>query len=143
MSAANLLDFVADAAVSIYSGTLGFAQNIIVSPAQWGAIMGLVDGNNRAIYTATQPQNAGGNASPTSLQGNINGLNLYVDRNLSGTGDGSIIVVNPESYTWYESPQFKLEAAVIASGQINVAYYGYGAIAPKVGTAGGYKWMVA
>jgi HK97 family phage major capsid protein len=141
MSAANLLDFVADAAVSVYSGTLGFAQNIIVSPAQWGAIMGLVDSTNRAIYTAVAPMNAGGNAAPTSLQGNINGLNLYVDRNLSGTGDGTIIVTNPDSFTWYESPTFKLEAAVIASGQINVAYYGYGAIATKV-AAGAYKWMV-
>jgi HK97 family phage major capsid protein len=142
MSAANLLDFVADSAVSIYSGTLGFAQNIVVSPDQWGAIMGLVDSTNRAIYTAVAPMNAGGNAAPTSLRGNINGYNLYVDRNLSGTGDGTIIVVNPDSYTWYESPQFKLEAAVIASGQINVAYYGYGAIATKV-AAGAYKWMVA
>jgi uncharacterized protein len=142
MSAANLLDFVTDAAVSVYSGTLGFARNIVVSPAQWGAIMGLVDSTNRAIYTAVSPMNAGGNASPLSLQGTINGLNLYVDRNLSGTGDDSIIVVNPESYTWYESPQFKLEAAVIANGQINVAYYGYGAIATKV-AAGAYKWMVA
>ena len=142
MSAANLLDFVADAAVSVYSGTLGFAQNIIVSPDQWGAIMGLVDSTNRAIYTAVAPMNAGGNAAPTSLQGNINGLNLYVDRNLSGTGDGSIVIVNPESFTWYESPTFKLEAAVIASGQINVAYYGYGATAAKV-NAGAYKWMVA
>jgi HK97 family phage prohead protease len=142
MSAANLLDFVADAAVDIYSNTLGFGQNIVVSPAQWGAIMGLVDSTNRAIYTAVAPMNAGGNASPVSLKGNINGLNLYVDRNLSGTGDGTIIIVNPESYTWYESPTFKLEAAVIASGQINVAYYGYGAIATKV-AAGAYKWMVA
>ncbi len=142
MSAANLLDFVADAAVSVYSGTLGFAQNIIVSPDQWGAIMGLVDSTNRAIYTAVSPVNAGGNAAPTSLRGNINGLNLYVDRNLSGTGDGSIIIVNPDSYTWYESPTFKLEANVIASGQINVAFYGYGAIATKV-AAGAYKWMVA
>jgi HK97 family phage prohead protease len=142
MSAANLLDFVADAAVSIYSNTLGFAQNIVVSPAQWGAIMGLVDSTNRAIYTAINPVNAGGSASPTSLRGQINGLNLYVDRNLSGTGDGTIVVLNPDSYTWYESPTFKLEANVIASGQINVAYYGYGAIATKV-AAGAYKWMVA
>jgi len=142
MSAANLLDFVSDAAVSIYSGTLGFAQNIVVSPDQWGAIMGLVDSTNRAIYTAVSPVNAGGNASPVSLRGNINGLNLYVDRNLSGTGDGTIVALNPESYTWYESPTFKLEAAVIASGQINVAYYGYGALATKV-AAGAYKWMVA
>ena len=142
MTAANLLDFVSDAAVDIYSNTLGFAQNIVVSPAQWGAIMGLVDTTNRAVYTAINPVNAGGSASPVSLRGQINGLNLYVDRNLSGTGDGTIIAVNPESYTYYESPTFKLEAAVIASGQINVAYYGYGALAAKV-AAGAYKWMVA
>ena len=142
MSAANLLDFVADGAADIYTNTLGFAQNIVVSPAQWGAIMGLVDSTNRAIYTATNPMNAGGNATPVSLRGNINGLNLYVDRNLSGVGDDSIVIVNPDSYTWYESPQFKLEAAVIASGQINVAYYGYGAIATKV-AAGAYKYIVA
>jgi HK97 family phage prohead protease len=142
MSAANLLDFVSDAAVSVYANTLGFAQNIVVSADQWGAIMGLVDSTNRAIYSASNPMNNGGAVSATSLKGNVNGLNLYVDRNLSGTGDGTIIVVNPESYTWYESPTFKLEAAVIASGQINVAYYGYGAIATKVAT-GAYKWMVA
>ena len=142
MSAANLLDFVADAAVDIYSNTLGFAQNIICSPAQWGAIMGLVDSTNRAVYTAVNPVNAGGNASPVSLRGNINGLNLYVDRNLSGTGDGTIIIVNPESYTWYESPTFKLEANLINTGQISVGYFGYGAIATKV-AAGAYKWMVA
>jgi len=142
MSAANLLDFVTDAAVSVYANTLGFAQNIVVSADQWGAIMGLVDSTNRAIYTAINPVNAGGSASVTSLRGQINGLNLYVDRNLSGTGDGTIIVVNPDAYTWYESPTFKLEANVIASGQISVAYYGYGAIATKVAT-GAYKWMVA
>ena len=32
--------------------------------------------------------------------------------------------------------------ATIATGQIKVAYYGYGAIAKKV-AAGAYKWMVA
>jgi HK97 family phage prohead protease len=142
MSAANLLDFVSDAAVSVYANTLGFAQNIVVSADQWGAIMGLVDSTNRAIYSASNPMNNGGAVSALSLKGNVNGLNLYVDRNLSGTDDGTIIVVNPDSYTWYESPTFKLEAAVIASGQINVAYYGYGAICTKV-AAGAYKWMVA
>lgn len=141
MSAAGILDFVTDAAVDIYTNTLGFASNLVVSPQQWGAIMGLLDTTDRAIYTAVNPVNAGGNASPVSLKGQINGLNLYVDRNLSGTGDGTMIVVNPESYTWYESPTFKLEAAIIASGQINVAYYGYGAIATKVAT-GAFKWMV-
>ena len=142
MSAANLLDFVSDAAVSVYSGTLGFAQNLVVSPEQWGAIMGLVDSTNRAIYTATQPVNAGGSLAVTSLRGNVNGLNLYVSRSLSGTGDGTIVAINPDSYTWYESPTFKLEANLINTGQINVGYFGYGAIATKV-AAGAYKWMVA
>lgn len=145
LSAANLQDFVADASVSVYKGTLGFAQNIIVSPEQWGAIMGLVDGSNRPLFTAIAPQNAPGTLAPGAVRGNVAGLGLYVDRSLtagSGLGDGTMIVVNPESYTWFESSRFRLETNVIASGQVSVAYYGYGAIATKV-AAGAYKWMVA
>jgi len=143
MSAANIQDFIADAAVSVYSGTLGFAENIVVSPEQWGALMGLVDGSNRAVFTQTiNPQNASGNLTPTNIRGNIGGLNLRVSRYLGGTGDGSIIVVNPQSFTWFESTKYRLETNVISSGQISVAYYGYGAIANKV-NAGAYKWMVA
>ena len=143
MSAANLLDFVSDAAVDIYKESLGFGTNIVVSPEQWGVIMGLIDGSNRPLYVQTiNPQNASGNLTPTGVRGNINGLNLYVDRSLSGTGDGTIVIVNPEGYTWYESSTFRLESNVIASGQISVALYGYGAIATKVAKAA-YKWMVA
>jgi len=143
MSAANLLDFVSDAAVSVYTNTLGFATNVVVSPEQWGAIMGLVDGSNRPVYVQTiNPQNASANLTPTGVRGNVHGLNLYVSRSLSGTGDGTIVVVNPESYTWYESGTFRLESNLISTSQINVALYGYGAIATKVG-AGAYKWMVA
>jgi HK97 family phage prohead protease len=143
LTAANIQDFIADAAVSVYSGTLGFAQNIVVSPDQWGALMGLVDGSNRAVFTQTiNPQNASGNLTPTNIRGNIGGLNLRVSRYLGGTGDGSMIVINPESFTWFESSKFRLETNLISTGQIQVAYYGYGAIANKV-NAGAYKWMVA
>ncbi len=143
LTAANIQDFIADAAVSIYSGTLGFAENIVVSPEQWGALMGLVDGSNRAVFTQTiNPQNASGNLTPTNVRGNIGGLNLRVSRALSGTGDNSMIVINPSSYTWYESTKYRLETNLISTGQIQVAYYGYGAIANKV-AAGAYKWMVA
>jgi HK97 family phage prohead protease len=143
MSAANIQDFIAYAAVSVYSGTLGFAENIVVSPEQWGALMGLVDGSNRAVFTQTiNPQNASGNLTPTNIRGNIGGLNLRVSRYLGGVGDGSIIVVNPQSFTWFESSKYRLETNVISSGQISVAYYGYGAIANKV-NAGAYKWMIA
>ena len=144
LTAANIQDFISDAAVSIYKGTLGFAQNIVVSPEQWGALMGLVDGSNRALFTQTiNPQNASGNLTPTNIRGNIGGLNLRVSTALTdGTGDNTMIVINPDSYTWYESSKYRLETNVISTGQIDVAYYGYGAIATKV-AAGAYRWMVA
>jgi hypothetical protein len=94
--------------------------------------------SGRPIYTASQPQNAGGAVSPQSLRGNVAGLDLYVSRalgiNLSAApvGDGSMIVINPDSYTWYESSRFRLQTNVALNGQIEVAYYGYGALATKV-----------
>jgi HK97 family phage prohead protease len=146
LTAANIQDFISDAAVSIYKGTLGFAQNIVVSPEQWGALMGLVDGSNRAVFTQTiNPQNASGNLTPTNIRGNIGGLNLRVSRALTdggGTGDNTMVVINPDSYTWYESTKYRLETNLISTGQIQVAYYGYGAVATKV-AAGSYLWKVA
>jgi HK97 family phage prohead protease len=136
-------DFVADAAVSIYTNTLGFAQNIVVSPEQWGVLMGLVDSSNRPIFQQTiNPQNAGGDLSATAIRGNVLGLNLRVSRSLSGVGDNSMIIVNPDAYTWYESPRLSLQTNLISTGQVQVGYYGYGAVATKLG-AGAYRYMVA
>jgi len=136
-------DFVSDAAVSIYSNTLGFAQNIAVSPEQWGVLMGLVDSSNRPIFTQTiNPQNAGGTLTATAVRGNLLGLNLRVARNLSGTGDNSMIIINPDGYTWYESPRLSLQTNLISTGQVQVGYYGYGAVATKLG-ASAYRYMVA
>jgi HK97 family phage prohead protease len=136
-------DFVADAAVSIYTNTLGFAQNIVVSPEQWGVLMGLVDSSNRPIFQQTiNPQNAGGDLTATAIRGNVLGLNLRVSRSLSGVGDNSMIIVNPDAYTWYESPRLSLQTNLISTGEVQVGYYGYGAIATKLG-AGAYRYMVA
>ena len=143
LDAEGLLDFVADGATSVYSNSLGFARSLLVSPAAWGAIMGLNDAG-RPIYTAANPQNAGGAVSPQSLRGNVAGLDLYVSRNVGSATitDGSMYVINPDAYTWYESPRLSLRTNVIGSGQIDVNYYGYGAIATKI-AAGSYKFMVA
>ena len=143
---ALVADFVSDAAVSIYKNTLGFAQNICVSPEQWGALMGLVDGSNRPIFQQTiNPQNAGGTLTATAIRGNLLGLNLRVSRALtdgSGVGDNTLIVINPDAYTWYESPRLSLQTNLISTGQVQVGYYGYGATATKLG-AGAYRFMVA
>ena len=143
-SAAGLVAYAASAASAVYGASLGFARNIVVSPQQWGNIMGYAETSGRPIFTATSPSNAAGSASPTTLRGNVLGLDLYVDRNIGGTGDTglgdySMVVLNPESYTWYESSRFRLETNVVATGQIKVAYYGYGALATKVGA--GANWF--
>jgi HK97 family phage major capsid protein len=142
-TAAELLGIVARGSASVYNATLGlpnpFARNMIVNTAQWSNIMTLND-NGRPIYTASNPMNAGGAVVPTSLQGNVAGLNLYVTPNTAaGTDtDGSILIVNPDAYTWYESPTYRLRAESTAAGSVTIGYYGFGAIATKVG-AGAFK----
>ena len=111
-----------------------------MNTSQWSNVMSLnVDG--RPIYgSVVAPSNAGGSVSPQSLRGNVAGLDLYVTANTAaGTDtDGSIIIVDPSAYTWYESPQYRLRADVIASGQISMSVYSYGAIATKL-AAGAFK----
>ena len=138
-TAAELLGIIARGAASVYNGTQGFAKNIIMNTSQWSNVMTLND-SGRPIYNAAQPQNAGGAVRVDSVRGNVAGLDLYVTANTAaGTDtDGSIIIVNPDAYTWYESPTYQLRADVIATGQISVMMYGYGAIATKIG-AGAFK----
>ena len=136
-SAAGVVAYTAGTAAAIYENSLGFARNLVVSPTQWGNIMGYND-QGRPIFTASQPQNAAGALNPGSIRGTVNGLNLYVSRsigtvaNTSDSGLASIFTVNPDAFTWFESSRFRLETAMIANGQIKVAYYGYGALAQKI-----------
>ena len=135
---AEMAGFIARASDSIYTNTLRFAQSVIVSPTQWSNIMGMVDTANRPLFIASQPQNAAGSVSQ-SLRGSLLGLDLYVDYSLTGVADGSIIVVNRDSYTWYESPRLQLRADKVGTGQVEVGYYGYGAIATKA-ASGAFKF---
>jgi phage head maturation protease len=138
ITAAELLAWVSAGAVSVYSNTFKFADAIVVSPAMWGRIMSFnVDG--RPIYNALQPQNAAGNAQPRSLRGSVNGIDLWVDTALSGTGDNSMYVINRDAYTWYESPRLELRTNVISDGSIGILMYGYGATATKI-AAGAYAF---
>lgn len=129
---AEIAAFIARAGESIYSNTFKFATGVLVSPAQWSALTGLVDSQNRPIFNAAAPQNAGGALAPDAIRGTLLGLPLYVDYTMTGTADDSIIVVNRDAYTWYESPRLQLRAEKVGTGKIEVGYYGYGAIATKV-----------
>ena len=131
-TASDFLGYVSSASAAVYKATKGFARSLVVSPDQWANIMGYND-SGRPIYNASAPQNAGGAVSPQSLTGVVGGLNLYVDSWKSGTDDSTMFVINPDSYTWYESPRFRLQTNVTNTGQISVLYYGFGALATKVG----------
>jgi len=135
-TAAELLGFVSRGAASVYSNTQGFATNILANTSQWANLMTLND-SGRPIYMAAQPSNAGGVVRPDSIRGNVAGLDLYVTANVPSANDtdkdDSMLIINPSAYTWYESPTYRLRADVIASGQIAVSVYGYGAIATKIG----------
>ena len=134
-TAAELLAYVSRGAASVYSNTQGFARNIIMSAGQWANTISLND-NGRPIYVASQPMNAGGALRPDSLRGNVAGLDLYADFSApADSADGSLIVVNPDAYTWYESSNFQLRSESTADGSITVGIYSFGATAIKL--AGG------
>ena len=138
ITAAEFLTWVAGGAVSVYSNTFKFADAIVVSPAMWGRVMSFNDAG-RPIYNAINPMNAAGNAQPRSLRGSVNGIDLWVDTALSGTGSNSMYVINRDAYTWYESPRLELRTNVISDGSIGILMYGYGATATKI-AAGSYAF---
>jgi phage head maturation protease len=138
ITAAEFLTWVANGAVSVYENTFKFADAIVVSPAMWGRIQSFNDAG-RPIYNALNPMNAAGNAQPRSLRGSVNGIDLWVDTALTGTGDDSMYVINRDAYTWYESPRLELRTNVISDGSIGILMYGYGATATKI-AAGAYAF---
>jgi phage head maturation protease len=134
----GFLGYTSQAAGAVYNSSLGFARNIVVSPGQWTNIMGYND-NGAPLYNAAQPSNAAGNVRGDSLRGVVSpGLNLFVSRSIgnagptTSTGDFSMVVVNPDAWTWYESPRFTLRTNINSDGTIDILYYGYAAIAPKI-----------
>ncbi len=143
-SATGFLGYTSAACADVYGSSLGFARSLVVSPTQWGNIMGYND-NGAPLYNAAQPSNAAGSVRGDSLRGLVSpGLNLFVSRSIGNAGstsanaDLSMVVINPDSYTWYESPRFELRTNVNSDGTIDILYYGYGALATKV--AGGARW---
>jgi HK97 family phage prohead protease len=137
-TAPGFLGYTSKACADVYGSSLGFARSLVVSPTQWGNIMGYND-NGAPLYNAAQPSNQGGNVRGDSLRGVVSpGLNLFVSRSIGNVGlttadgDLSMVVINPDSYTWYESPRFELRTNINSDGTIDILYYGYGALAPKV-----------
>jgi HK97 family phage major capsid protein len=138
-SSAGIISFVSTEAAAAYNATKRTATAYVAGTSQWSLLMGATDSTGRPIYNA-QPltQNAGGTANPTSIRGNVLGLDLYVDANMvSTTIDDSAFIIEPRSIEIFESPALTLSANVPTSGEIELALYGY--VAAGVTFAGGLR----
>ena len=137
-TAAELLGVIARGSASVYAATAGlanpFARNILVNTSQWSNLMSLND-SGRPIYNeVTNPMNQPGLATPGSLRGRVAGLDLYVTANTAATTDtdDSIMIINPDAYTWYEGTSYQLRAESTADGSITVGVYSFGAVSTKI-----------
>jgi len=130
----GIIAYTSQAAKLVYENTGYFAQNYIGNPAQWNALLGAKDTTGRPIYNALQPMNAAGQVAPTSIRGNVLGLDLYVDKNFSQTAfdDNSAIILAPEAFTVYRSPQAYMSVNVVSNLQVQVAIYGFMATIAKM-----------
>jgi HK97 family phage prohead protease len=130
----GIVAFTTEAARTIYTNTGYFAQNYIANPAQWGALIGAQDTTKRPVFNALQPMNAAGQVGPTSIRGNVLGLDLYVDKNFTATtfDDNSAIILAPEAFTVYRSAQNFMSVNVVSNLQVQVAIYGYMATIAKM-----------
>ena len=130
----GIVDFAAEGAQTIYTNTGFFATNYLANPAQWGALISAQDTTKRPVFTALQPMNAAGQVSPTSIRGSVLGLDLYVDKNFTATtfDDNSAIVLAPEAFTVYRSPQAYMSVNVVSNLQVQVAIYGFMATIAKM-----------
>ena len=130
----GIIGYASEAARMVYEATGYFANNYIANGSQWQLLMSAVDSQNRPVYSASQPMNAGGLVQPGSIRGNVLGLDLYVDKNfaVSTTIDDSAIILAPEAFTVYQSPQAYMSVNVVSNLQVQVAIYGYMATIAKM-----------
>ncbi len=130
----GIIEFASDSARKVYEATGYFASNYIANGSQWQLLMGATDNTGRPIYSASQPMNAGGLVQPGSIRGNVLGLDLYVDKNFTATTtiDDSAVVLAPEAFTVYQSPQAYMSVNVVSNLQVQVAIYGYMATIAKM-----------
>ena len=131
---AGIIAYTSEAASAVYKNTGYFAQNYIGNPAQYQALLGAVDTTGRPIYNAIQPMNAAGQVAPSSIRGNVLGLSLYVDKNFTQTAfdDNSAVILAPEAFTVYRSPQAFMSVNVVSNLQVQVAIYGFMATIAKM-----------
>ena len=136
---AGLISFVSTESPAVYNATKRTASAFVSGTSIWSTLLGATDTTGRPIYNA-QPttMNAAGTANPTSIRGNVLGLDYYVDPNMVSTSiDESAFIIEPRSIEIFESPALTLATNVPTTGEIEISLYGY--IAAQAVFAGGLR----
>jgi len=136
---AGLISFVSTESPAVYNATKRTATAFVSGTSIWSTLLGATDTTGRPIYNA-QPttMNAGGTANPTSIRGNVLGLDYYVDPNMVSTSiDEAAFIIEPRSIEIFESPALTLATNVPTTGEIEISLYGY--IAAQAVFAGGLR----
>ena len=135
---AGIISFVSTESPAAYTATKRTAKSFVSGTSIWSLLLGAKDTTGRPIYNAGNPMNNAGSAIPTSLRGNVLGLDYYVDPNMLTTSiDDSAFIIEPRSIEIFESPALQLATNVPTTGEIEVALYGY--IAAQAVFAGGFR----
>jgi hypothetical protein len=137
-SAAGIQSFVSTESAAAYLATGDVVAAYTAGVSQWSLMQNAVDGSNRPLFSAGQPQNSAGSAEATTLFGNVLGVPLYVSSNMVSTSiDESAFLIVPSAIEIFESSQLQLSVNVPASGEIEAMIYGY--FCPIVTIAGGLR----
>jgi HK97 family phage prohead protease len=132
-SGATLYGAIADG-IADAGNVMRFDPNrFLADPGNFGAILSAVDGSGRPLFAAINPQNAAG--AVTGSRGNVAGLDLYVDYNIdTGTGVSGLVYPSAAA-TFYESGTAQVRVNVIDTMTVEIAVYGFVALANKYPTA--------
>ena len=127
-TAAGFISYVGTESAAAFAGAKKKARNVVINTDWWGTLLGATDSTGRPLFTASNAQNNPGVVSGQSIEGNIMGLNVYVDPYVAAATkiDDSAFIIAPEAVTWYEAPTTRLQVQLIETGQVRVGVYGYG-----------------
>jgi HK97 family phage major capsid protein len=136
---AGIISFVSTESPAVYNATKRTATAFVSGTSIWSTLLSATDTTGRPIYNAQPMQmNPGGTVNPTSIRGNVLGLDYYTDANMVATSiDESAFIIEPRSIEIFESPVLTLGTNVPTTGEIEISLYGY--IAAQAVFAGGLR----
>jgi HK97 family phage prohead protease len=125
-------------------GVMRFTPNRLMVATSGGedeidfaGLLSAVDGDDRPLFAAAAPSNAGGLITQGSTNGTVAGLGLVVDPNYTGnnTNEKYGLVYPSAAMRFHESGTVQIRANIVANGRIEIGIYGYAAVVNRYPTA--------